>query len=434
MCLDTDTRSGPATSAGDSPAYSLEELYIALSRLQALSDPIRQLQTQIIKELVGPVLSGTCTVKEESGDTPLTLRLVSTTQRKSSDILADLSTLFSYIASTIFPPISNTSETRNLFLTGLHSSTSELLLSTLIIPAIPTSLDDLPTWLDTVKSAADFESSTGTQEVKLNSVRAFYDDRAGLAWANLRRSRIGDQVRRLITSGWEGWEAIPISRDKEISVVVEVEVEDEDPEDITMDIPRTQDGPESAPTSTFETKVESATNDEEGGWEFEEPSPQAEAGPSSPRRTSTEEADDGWAFDDDLSAPTPAPVPIKAPKPTREAKKLGKKVAKAKTSEDQDSGVDSTEMSRSSSFSMATPPHIPSPNPTLEPEPQAGGMDWEAWDDEPKKEPVKSKVKRKILKDEKRVIKETFLVSKACDTLLELAEQVLRDARSTSDS
>ena len=173
---------------------------------------------------------------------------------------------------------------------------------------------------------------------------------------------------------------------------------------------------------------------EEGGWEFEEPSPQAEAGPSSPRRTSTEEADDGWAFDDDLSAPAPAPVPIKAPKPTREAKKLGKKVAKAKTSEDQDSGMDSTEMSRSSSFSMSTPPHMPSPKPTLEPEPQAGGMDWEAWDDEPKKEPVKSKIKRKILKDEKRVIKETFLVSKACDTLLELAEQVLRDARSISDS
>lgn len=430
MCLDTDTRPGPATRAGDSPAYSLEDLYNALSRLQALSDPIRQLQTQIIKELVGPVLSGTCTVKEESGDNSQTLRLVSSMQRTSSDILSDLSTLFSHIGSTVFPPISNISETRNLFLTGLHSSTSALLMSTLILPAIPTSLDDLPAWLDTVKSAAEFESSTGTQDVKLNSVRAFYDDRAGLAWANLRRSRIGDQVRRLIISGWEGWEAVSISRDKEISVVVEIEVEDEDPEDITMVIPRTQDEPESATTSTSETKVESATNDEEGGWEFEEPSPQAEAGPSSPRRTSTEEADDGWAFDDDLSAPAPAPVPIKAPKPTREAKKLGKKVAKAKTSEDQDSGMDSTEMSRSSSLSMTTPPPIPSPGP----EPKAGGIDWEAWDDEPKKEPVKSKVKRKILKDEQRVIKETFLVSKACDTLLELAEQVLRDARSISDS
>jgi hypothetical protein len=391
-----------------------------------------------LKELVGPLLSGTYSLTRESSDTTDTLRLVASSQRDSKDILVDLATLFSFVDSTVFPPISIASETRTSYLAILRSSTSELLLSTLILPSVPSSLDDLPTWLDTVKSASEFEASqsTSSEEMKLNSVRAFYNDRAGLSWANLRRSRIGDQVRRLIISGWEGWEAVSISRDKEISVVVEVEVEE--PEDVTMEDQSTQDESDLAWESASQTQVVSSstlqtkvgTDEEDGGWEFEEPSAQMEAGPSSPRRISTEEADDGWAFDDDLSAPAPAPVPVKAPKPTREAKKLGKKVAKAKTSEDQDSGMDSTEMSRSSSISIPDPPRAPSPKP----EPKAEGMDWEAWDDEPKKVAVKSKLKRKILKDERRVIKETFLVSKACDTLLELAEQVLRDARSISDS
>jgi len=230
---------------------------------------------------------------------------------------------------------------------------------------------------------------------------------------------------------------VSISRDKEISVVVEVEVDEE--EDVDMDTkveiaaPKStlESGPASVSAPVPAKDSTKADNDEEEGWEFEEPVAlvQPEAGPSSPRRIATEDVEDGWAFDDDLSTPAPAPAPIKVPKPTREAKKLGKKVAKAKTQEqeDQDSGIDSAEASRSNSTSTPTPPSIPTP------EPRTSGMDW-AWDDEPKKEVTKPKAKRKVLKDEKRVIKETLLVSKACDTLLELAEHVLRDARAISDS
>ena len=266
-------------------------------------------------------------------------------------------------------------------------------------------------------------------------VKSFYENQAGQSWANQRRSQVGEQVRKLIVDGWAGWEAVSISRDKEISVVVEVEVDEE--EDVDMDTKAEIDNPIpalKAETSSFPApaaKSAKTDNEEEEGWEFEEPVTlaQPEAGPSSPRRIATEDADDGWAFDDDLSTPAPAPAPIKAPKPTREAKKLGKKVAKAKTQEqeDQDSGIDSAEASRSNSIATPTPPRAPTP------ESKAGGMDW-AWDDEPKKEVAKPKAKRKVLKDEKRVIKETFLVSKACDTLLDLAEHVLRDARAISDS
>jgi hypothetical protein len=371
---------------------------------------------------------------------------VPSSERAPNDILADLSTVFTFIQSTAFPPIIAASEARTTFLAGLHSSTSELLLSTLITPSIPASLDDLPTWLDTIQSASDFEATASPGDVSTTPVKTFLEDQAGVSWANLRRNQVGEQVRRLIVDGWAGWEAVSISRDKEISVVVEVEVEvdEEEQADVEMGsetviapISTQASGTVSVPPPLDKSAktANSTANDEEEGWEFEEPTPpaQSEAGPSSPRRIATEDADDGWAFDDDLSAPTPVPAPIKAPKPTREAKKLGKKVAKAKTQEleqdDQDSGMDSAEISRSNSIASPTPPKAPSP-PS-----KAGGMDWEAWDDEPKKDlQVKPKAKRKILKDEKRVIKETFLVSKACDTLLELAEHVLRDARAITDS
>lgn len=380
-------------------------------------------------------MSGTWSVAGSSDKSRSTLRLTSSAQRTSDDILADLSTLFTFIQSTVFPPVQTISHNRTHFLAGLHSATSELLLSTLIIPSTPVSLNDLPTWLNTIQTAASFESTANPETKSTTPVKTFYENQAGLSWANQRRSQVGEQVRKLIVDGWSGWEAMSISRDKEISVVVEVEVDVED--DVDMDLkavatvpnPALQSEPSFDPAST--TRTAKTDNDEEEGWEFEEPVAIArpEAGPSSPRRIATEEADDGWAFDDDLSAPAPAPVPIKAPKPTREAKKLGKKVAKAKTQEqeDQDSGIDSAEISRSNSTSLPTPPSVPTPDS------RTSGMDW-AWDDEPKKEVAKPKAKRKVLKDEKRVIKETFLVSKACDTLLELAERILRDARAISES
>ena len=366
---------------------------------------------------------------EGSEGTNPTLRLTPSAQRTSDDLLSDLSTLFTFIQSTVFPPVQTISDNHTHFLAGLHSATSELLLFTLIIPSIPVSLNDLPTWLNTIQTAASFESTAQPEISPTTSVKTFYENQAGLSWANQRRSQVGEQVRKLIVDGWSGWEAMSISRDKEISVVVEVEVDVEDDVDMVLKAELAVPNPGLVSASTMNTAK--TDNDEEEGWEFEEPVAlaQPEAGPSSPRRIATEEADDGWAFDDDLSTPAPAPAPIKAPKPTREAKKLGKKVAKAKTQEqeDQDSGIDSADISRSNSTSTPTPPSVPTPDS------RASGMDW-AWDDEPKKEVAKPKAKRKVLKDEKRVIKETFLVSKACDTLLGLAEHVLRDARAISES
>jgi centromere/kinetochore protein ZW10 len=234
----------------------------------------------------------------------------------------------------------------------------------------------------------------------------------------------------LILDGWQGWEAVEISRDKEISVVVEVEVEVEDE---MMPVP--QEDPIEAPTPTNDTRVSSSppeTTEEEGGWGFDEDTQQsAQAGPSSPKRNGqSDDMDDGWAFDDDLSAPSPAPAPVVAPKPTREAKKLGKRVAKAKVpepgDENEDDNMQGSVHTESSNHDLTEPSSMPPP-----PVPATNeSMDW-AWDDDKTtaKNEAKPKAKRKELKEEKRTIKETFLVSKACETLLHLAEDVLQDSQ-----
>lgn len=440
----------------DQPRYTLPQLYSALSRLHALEVPLRQLQAQIVEQLITPLLRGQSTIKLDSNDTTTTttLHLISATARTPTEILADLSSVFDYIKSSAFPESPNTQSERDLFFTDLHGSTTRLLLSELVLPSLPPSRADLSTWLATIQSAVEFESQsepTGSSNTH-KTLLAFYDDQAGSSWANSRRRRVADQVRKLILDGWEGWEAVAISRDKEISVVVEVEVEDEDE---PMPISPTQ---ESKPETTIQKDADSNTNsaststtpsspevtEEEAGWGFDEDAQQnsqAVAGPSSPKRNGqNDDVEDGWAFDDDLSTAAPAPAPAIVPKPTREAKKLGKRVAKAKapSSGDEDDTTQgqgqgsSIHNTRSSSRTTSDASSMPPPAvPERARVAQNEAMDWEAWDDEKTspKTSVKPKAKRKVLKEEKRTIKETFLVSKACETLLGLAEEVLRDAQ-----
>ena len=427
------------SSVKDQPTYTLPRIYSALSSLRALEGPLRQLQSHIVEQLVTPLLRGQSTIKLDTKDSVASLSFASATARTPTEILADLSTIFDFVKTSTFPEVANLHKERDRFLDELHDSTTRLLLSELVLPSLPPTRTDLPGWLATVQAAVEFESQSDSSRSSNNTLLSFYDNQAGSSWANLRRRRVAEQVRKLILDGWQGWEAVEISRDKEISVVVEVEVEQED-----EPMPAAKEGIE-APESAKATPVVDATTsspspddteEEEGGWGFDEDAQQKQAGPSSPKRHGqSDDLDDGWAFDDDLSTPAPAPAPVIAPKPTREAKKLGKRVAKAKLpspgDEDGDDAMQGSMHSISSSSRNSPEPSSMPPPPPPPPSGPNESMDWEAWDDEKTtmKPASKPKAKRKELREEKRTIKETFLVSKACETLLGYAEEVLRDSR-----
>ena len=315
---------------------------------------------------------------------------------------------------------------------SIHSAVMQTTLDKVILPAMPTSLSTVPTWLDLVRSAVEIEEAQGKSE---EIVKRFFDHTAGEAWANQRRKRIAEEVRRLVLGGWGGWEAKEAEREKEISMVVEVEVDELEPIEST-ELAKPTEKVESKETDAFGWGFDDSPKAEmkedplvEGdGWDFDD-SPQA--GPSSPRKENNghnEEAADGWDFDDPIETPpVEQPKPILA-KPAREAKRLGKKVAKVKAVQEDDPWGSGSES-------------MPSTSAAPEPETATDGWGWDEPESEPATapEPVKpvvaeEQVKRKVLKEEKRLIRETFLVSRACDKVVDIAERVLRESKEVGAS
>lgn len=403
---------------------------------------------------------------ETRADGSSSLRLESGAPNSSAVVLRDVAASLDFIADHVFPPNNLVATERTKFIASLQLSTSQLILDRLLKSSIPFSLSALPPWLDTLHSAVDFEAAF---DIAQPVIKPFFETDAGSEWARQRQRKVVEEVRRLITSGWGGWEAREEQREKEVKVVVEVEVEVDDEMEVddahkTSQIETAKEGtgggegdnfgwgfddsptastktqippPQPQPASTSEA-IEVDVDDGNDGWGFDD----AEAGPSKPtvqdsptKPTSdaTNDAEDGWAFDEDL---TPAPVapPVVIAKPAREAKKLGKRVAKAKT-EDADSGSESFR-TKSPSRARNRDPTPPRADPVHAPETAVETADDWGWNEEPagKSAPSMSsaksaKPKRKEFREEKRTIKETYLVSRACEKLLDTAERILREAR-----
>ena len=423
---------GSPTKASIPPPYSLSHIYAVLSRLGALSHLLQNLRVRILRHIVHPVVNSgppNWRVRESKADTISELRLESSIDSPTpSDVLSDVSTILSFVTSTIFPPTTSSTPERNAFLFDLQTAVFQAVLESVILPAMPVTLASVPTWLDVVQQASEFETAligtTSTPPI----IAPFFELAAGPAWAAQRRRRVAEEVRRLVLGGWGGWEAIEAEREKEVVVMEEVEIEDEDalPDqemqeraDLKNDNPTFDWGFDDDESSLPERpampeKVDEpmeADPPEVDAWGFDD---NPAAGPSRPRQDS---AEDGWEFDD-VSAPASARPIAAAPKPAREAKRLGKKVAKVKSIVEEDvwgaeSGSESTE-----------PPGQNGHSP-------AEVDDWGGWAEEetakPGKEPTRPR--KKVLREQRRKIKESFLVSRACDKLLEMAERVLREAQ-----
>lgn len=274
-------------------------------------------------------------------------------------------------------------------------------------------------------------------------IQPFFDNAAGPAWASQRRQRVAEEVRRLVLGGWGGWETIEAEREKEVVMMVEEEVDGEveperpthkevDDKDEDMDFGWDFDNDKKNQPSgsrSVDNGGEGMDVDDGGAWGFAEVS--AQAGPSKPRQTPPAETHgDGWEFDD-VAAQTPV-KPVAAPKPAREAKRLGRKVAKVKTVPDEDVWGSEAESVTSEARQNG---HVPDP-------PKAQMDNWGNWinDEGPKTEIHKEmtdgraavlapKPRRKVLREKRRMMKETFMISRACEKLLETTERVLREAQ-----
>jgi len=381
-------------------------------------------------------------------DSKSSFRLVRGAEKqRPSAILDDVSALLCFIDGHVFPPLDTLAAERKSFVAEIHSAVFQAVLDNVILTAMPSSLPAISKWLELVHRALDIEEKHSADESRA-IIKPFFETAAGEAWANQRRRRIAEEARKLIVGGWGGWEAKEAEREKEVTVVVEVEVTDEDVpaeqngdsqdafgwgfEDDASKQTSTSEAPMIAPSRTSETADDSTELDD--GWGFDD---SAKAGPSSPRiptktsnghPTQTEEVEgDGWDFEDAAVPPIPEPPKPVLAKPAREAKRLGKKVAKVKaTAEDDPWG--------SGSESIASSGVLQPPQPAKT-ESQDDGWGWEepqqksVVSDIPEKRPSPVRPKRKELKETKKTIHEKFLISRACDKLVDMAERVLREAR-----
>lgn len=435
---------------------------------------LHTLRNHLVRDIVRHLLEGdkTWRLDVSTSESLSILRLHSSTPRQPSEILGDISKLLQTVAEVVFPPSSLDMPERATFIDELRHAIYTAVLEHVLLPAMPSSLASIQVWLDLLLQAVDCEGGSPDEEGPEAVIQPFFANEAGSAWANQRRRRVAEEVKKLVLGGWGGWEAVEKEREKEVTVVVEVEVEEEAAPAVSVSdhakekadddgfgwgfeddsSPKVQTTQKNGHGNNGEEQVMGvdATADEEEGWGFDEPD---QAGPSSPRLDQNQQAADkasigdeaegeGWDFDMDE---TPVPKPAPVVKPAREAKKLGKKLAKSKAVETTEPAESqegwASDQSRSESAISSRPnlkvdtgKHGTNGRKAVQTQAQVRAQDgWDDWadDDQPAKgsSPVKNRTKKKVLKEQKRVIVERLLVSRACDKLLEIAERVLREAQ-----
>jgi centromere/kinetochore protein ZW10 len=332
----------------------------------------------------------------------------------------------------------------------------------------------IPEWLDLLRQAAQLESTAGGGTEKV--IQPFVEGRAGQEWVQSRARAALEDVKQLVLGGWGGWDGMEVKREREVSVLVEVEEDeptataigsgkekteavevdgDEDGWGLDSPIASTHPDIPALPRKEEGTAADPVVVDaEEDAWGFDDDDKSKSESVSTKARAeipvSTAKADadepDGWEFDLDSSKPAAAASATTKPaKPVREAKKLGKKVARAKQAEadamaDADIRVEDEQMPSGMS-GMSTPASSSEVH---------SGQDGDGWGwDEPaavapedvardtsqgKVVEKQASARRMITRQEKRVVEESYLVSKACEKLLGLVGRCLAESRELESS
>ena len=438
------------------PPYSLSHIYHVLARLGVLSALLQSLHTRLMREIILPAVAQSWRVQDSRTDTISVLRLQATPhQRSATDVLSDLSIIVTFITTTVFPPTNTTMADHESFCSALQIACLQAVLDHVIMAAMPPTMASVLFWLETIQAAVDFEASLIQSVPARAIILPFFNSKAGVAWASQRRRRVAEEVRRLILNGWGGWEAVEVERDKEVMTMVEVEVEEEAEDSARYDGAVQKDKKDktdfewgfedersrqregiSNVAATSETAVHVSDDDQNAdddgdGWAFGDEN--ASAGPSKPHQSPHSRVNgDGWDFDEVVNPTTTPSKPHVVPKPAREAKRLGKKVAKAKTVVEDDVWASEPESTASSVLQNGD-------SPAIEPRDE-----WGYWADtslstaridssrrySTTNAPA-AKPRKKELQQKRRTVKERYMISRACGKLLEIAERVLREAHDT---
>lgn len=267
-------------SSASNHTYTIAELNEALCQLGILDQLLSQLQAQILRELVVPVVSSRTLVVEgyHSGDREL--RFVERASASATDVVSGIRDLIQFMTNALPSSLAVV----NSFLSSFSEAVYQQVLKEVIIPSMPRDLSKLPPWLSDVEQCVSWEQE-GPADLHKRVLQRFLAGQAGGNWLAGHRAAGFLEARSLVYEGWKSW-------------------------DFRLEETKTADSPP--------PMKDDDGNDE--GWGFDD-----DLQPSDPAPVSVDDGS-GWDFDDLATVPTNlTPTPLA--KPAREAKRLGKKLS-----------------------------------------------------------------------------------------------------------
>lgn len=247
---------------------------------------------------------------DSSGDVA-SLQMSVVGHQPPAETVLGVKTILSFIATSVCPPPDNTSpstQARSNFLLAVQKEAFERVLSAIIVPAMPLASGDLPVWLQLVHQAAAIEEELQPAGATIAVLRQFVDQEAGGRWLSKRRQALLRKARRIIYNDWK------LSGFRQVDIATPT----------TEEAAVTHVGPEEAAIAADKVLDDELDNDDDG-WGFDDkPSEESKATQGNPEDDSS-----GWDFDD-VATPI-APPPVVNSKPTRVAKRLGKRAKQSES-------------------------------------------------------------------------------------------------------
>lgn len=270
----------------DTPTYTLLELHAALQNLGVLDTLLHNLQSQIVRELVTPIVTLQTLSADDYKAEDDVLQFKEDNDLSLTGVISGLRFIVQFVQRNICP---RSTTDMPEFLSSFSETIYQQALETLIIPSVPENLNAFPLWLDQVEQCARWEEE-GPVGVGGGILRRFLDSQVAVKWLASHRAVGLLETRKLVFEGWRGWDG----RLEEVNV-----------------------GVGHPPKADIESTEE--------GWGFDGDLPENEANSASAKIFNDE--GDGWDFDDIAPAPPAASPPsTRLAKPAREAKRLGKRI------------------------------------------------------------------------------------------------------------
>ncbi|KII87318.1 hypothetical protein PLICRDRAFT_112767 [Plicaturopsis crispa FD-325 SS-3] len=275
--------------------------------------------------------------------------------------LHNISVVLDFLSANLFPSLPDSQ--KHAFPRSLCTPVTTAVLHHLLIPSLPSSLADLPPYLELVKQAVEFEdryivhllgSAEADREIKA------WADGVGGHYERKRRVDILENARTVITSRSDDSKTFRAEVESEAKVIP-VQANGGGEEDSAWGLETEDQGTEEdgwGLDEDIDVEPEPPAEDsaDSWGWNEEAETPVAEAAPVDDEDSQETAWDDPWDDEPAPDDPPPPPPPITSPKPATRLEKFSAKGKSPQLPPDPPSATSKLAEKRPAKLSVQSPP------------------------------------------------------------------------------